>query len=68
MHAWVPTVNEVLRVEREMSNPHDVYAVAVKKRLPGFRSESFAKRSVQDHSLSSWWKVSCRVTDIRDHH
>ena len=35
MHAWVPTVNEVLRVEREMSNPH-VYAIAAKKRLPGF--------------------------------
>ena len=40
MHAWVPTVNEVLQVEREMSNPHDEYTIAVKKRLPGFLSES----------------------------
>ncbi len=27
---WVPTVNEMLRVEPEISNPHDMYAIATK--------------------------------------
>ena len=66
---WVPTVNEILQVEQEMSNPHDVYAIAVKKRLPGSISESIVgclprKVSGSPTSLFFGARASYRVTDI----
>lgn len=33
---WVPTVNEMLHVELEPSNPHDGYAITIKKGYQGF--------------------------------
>ena len=32
---WVPVLHEVLPVKHESGNSHDMYAIAVMKRLPG---------------------------------
>ncbi len=69
---WVPTVNEMLRVEPEISNPHDMYAIATKKRFPGFSSDSVVGHLPREVSRITHFiilhggRVSCRVTDA--HH
>ena len=69
---WVPTMNEMLRVQLEPSNLHDAYAVAIKKRLPGFIAESVVGHIPREVSRITHFiivhggRVSCRVTDV--HH
>lgn len=69
---WVPTLNEILHVELEPSNLHDGYAIAMKKKLPGFLSESVVGHIPREVSRITHFivvhggRVSCRVADV--HH
>ena len=64
---WAPVLDEVLKVQQQPANPHDCYAIAVKKRLPGALYDSVVGHLPKEISRYTYFiinqggRVTCKV-------
>ena len=64
---WAPVLDEVLTVQQQPTNPHDCYAIAVKKRLPGTLYDSVVGHLPKEISRYTYFiinhggRVTCKV-------
>ena len=69
--AWAPVLDEVLTVQQQPTNPHDCYAIAVKKRLPGTLCDSAVGHLPKEISrytyliINHGGRVTCKVKNTQ---
>ena len=65
---WVPVANEILRAQLELHNPHDSYAIAVMKKLPGMLAESVVEHQISGLTyfiILHGGRVSCKIKSVQ---